>query len=113
MARSLLLRALFGAGVVVVIQLLARTRSYYIAGLVPLFPTFTLISNYIVGTERTVAELKTTLRFSMASMVPYGVYLIALYLLVDRLKFRMALLGAVVCWAVVAVVLIVLWHPTS
>ena len=62
--------------IVIVIQLLARSKSFYIAGLVPLFPTFTLISNYIVGTERSPAELKQTVLFGMLSIVPYFSYLL-------------------------------------
>jgi len=34
-----------GAAAVLVIALLARTRSYYVAGLVPLFPTFALMAH--------------------------------------------------------------------
>jgi Uncharacterized membrane protein required for alginate biosynthesis len=37
---GILVKALIGALVVVLIGLLAKTRNYYIAGLVPLFPTF-------------------------------------------------------------------------
>ena len=46
---QLFIKALIGAGVVVLIQLLTRSQNYYIAGLVPLFPTFALISHYMVG----------------------------------------------------------------
>lgn len=35
---GILVKALIGALVVVLIGLLAKTRNYYIAGLVPLFP---------------------------------------------------------------------------
>lgn len=57
---GILVKALIGALVVVLIGLLAKTRNYYIAGLVPLFPTFALIAHYIVGSERSIAALKTT-----------------------------------------------------
>ncbi len=60
---GILVKALIGALVVVLIGLLAKTRNYYIAGLVPLFPTFALIAHYIVGNERSIAALKTTLIF--------------------------------------------------
>ncbi|HCF2697019.1 TPA: GlpM family protein, partial [Pseudomonas aeruginosa] len=33
-------KALIGAAVVVLLAVLSKTRNYYIAGLVPLFPTF-------------------------------------------------------------------------
>jgi uncharacterized membrane protein (GlpM family) len=42
---GILVKALIGALVVVLIGLLAKTRNYYIAGLVPLCPTFALIAH--------------------------------------------------------------------
>ena len=60
---QLFIKALVGAAVVVMIQVLTRSKNYYIAGLVPLFPTFALISHYLVGSQRTITELKTTIIF--------------------------------------------------
>lgn len=113
MDTRLFTRALFGAAVVVVIQLLSQTRNYYVAGLVPLFPTFTLIAHYIIGTERATDELKATIVFGMFSLIPYLVYLVTLYFLVDRLKLAPALLGATLSWFVVAGVLILVWSRLS
>ena len=104
-----LLNALFGAVIVLIIQLLAKTKSFYIAGLVPLFPTFTLISNYIVGRERTLEEFKATLRFGMVSMIPYSLYLFTLYILVDKFKLELALLGATLAWFIAAALLLIVW----
>jgi membrane protein GlpM len=107
---ELLFKALIGAAIVVVIQLLAQTRHYYVAGLVPLFPTFALIAHYIVGQERTTGELKQTVLFGMFSLLPYFVYLLTLYFLIDRWRLAAALLGAVVAWTAAATVLVVLWN---
>jgi uncharacterized membrane protein (GlpM family) len=107
---GLALKALVGAAVVVIVQLLSRTRSYYIAGLVPLFPTFALIAHYIVGTERTTADLRETILFGMYALLPYLAYLLSLYLLVDRLKLVPALLGATACWLGAALLLIAVWR---
>ena len=106
---GLLLKALLGAVIIIVIQLLAKTKNYYVAGLVPLFPTFTLMSHYIVGTQRTVDELKATIRFGIAAMIPYLAYMLALYILVERVKLVPALITATVCWAIAATMLIVVW----
>ena len=99
---DLLLKALAGAAIVVLIQVLARTRNAYVAGLVPLFPTFALIAHYLVGTQRGTTELKQTIRFGMWSLVPYFVYLLVLYLLVDRLTLSLSLVVAVACWLITA-----------
>lgn len=84
-------KALIGAAVVVLLAVLSKTRNYYIAGLVPLFPTFALIAHYIVGKGRSLDDLKTTIVFGMWSIIPYFVYLAALYLLVERFRLETSL----------------------
>jgi len=88
---------------------LAITRNYYIAGLVPRFPTFALIAHYVVGSERSIAALKTTLIFGMWAVLPYLVYLISLYFLINSLRLSLALGAAVLCWIAAAWLLITLW----
>lgn len=104
------LKAVMGAVAAVLIQCFAQSRSFYIAGLVPLFPTFSLISHYIVGTERTVTELRQTILFGVASIVPYLIYLAAMYLLLSRFRLITAMLLATMLWLVAAGGLIVLWR---
>ncbi len=41
---GLVIKAALGALVVLLIGVLAKTKNYYIAGLIPLFPTFALIA---------------------------------------------------------------------
>ncbi|HDS1736556.1 MULTISPECIES: GlpM family protein [Pseudomonas] len=106
---DLLFKAALGAGVVVLLAILAKTRNYYIAGLVPLFPTFALIAHYIVGKGRSLEDLKTTILFGMWSIIPYFVYLATLYVLVDRMRLEVSLALATVAWLVAATVLVSLW----
>jgi len=107
---ELLVKACCGAVAVVIIELLARTRNYYIAGLVPLFPTFALISQYIVGSQRPVAELKETVVFSMFSLIPYLLYLVTVYYVADRLRLEPALLVGTLCWTAAATILVLAWN---
>ncbi|OSM96910.1 MULTISPECIES: GlpM family protein [Lonsdalea] len=106
---AILLKAVLGALVVVLIGLLAKTRNYYIAGLVPLFPTFALIAHYIVGTERGLDALRSTILFGIWSVIPYLIYLISLYYFTDMMKLAQALAASVVCWCLSAAVLIKIW----
>lgn len=85
---DLFFKALLGAAVVLIIAALSKTKNYYIAGLVPLFPTFALIAHYIVGKGRSIEDLKTTIVFGMWSIIPYFVYLATLYVMVDRLRLE-------------------------
>ncbi|WP_455820996.1 GlpM family protein [Pseudomonas cerasi] len=106
---GLLLKAILGAAVVVLIGLLSKTRHYYLAGLIPLFPTFALIAHYIVASERGIDALRTTIVFGMWAILPYFIYLLALWYFITMMRLPLALLAAVLCWGVAAWVLITLW----
>ncbi|KFX18425.1 GlpM family protein [Pectobacterium betavasculorum] len=106
---SLFIKSVIGALIVLLISVLAKSRNYYIAGLVPLFPTFALIAHYIVGTERGLDALRATILFGIWSVIPYLVYLISLYYFTGWMKLPQALLTAVVCWSVSAALLIKIW----
>ncbi|GAB0851050.1 hypothetical protein MZ16F86_20380 [Escherichia coli] len=60
---GLVIKAALGALVVLLIGVLAKTKNYYIAGLIPLFPTFALIAHYIVASERGIEALRATIIF--------------------------------------------------
>ncbi|MBH3420810.1 GlpM family protein [Pseudomonas gessardii] len=106
---DLVFKAALGAAVVLLLAVLAKTRNYYIAGLVPLFPTFALIAHYIVGKGRSVDDLKTTIVFGMWSIIPYFVYLATLYVLVDRMRLEASLTVAALAWLMAATVLVSVW----
>jgi membrane protein GlpM len=74
---GLFLKSLLGAAAVLAIAILSRSKVFFIAGLVPLFPTFALIAHYIVGSERSMADLRTTALFGLWSLIPYAIYLLA------------------------------------
>ena len=101
---SLFLKCLLGAAAVLVIALLSRSKSFFIAGLVPLFPTFALIAHYIVGSERSAADMRMTALFGLWSLIPYAIYLLVVYWLSTR--FSLAATGA---WTVAAAVLLLGW----
>ncbi len=106
---DLIFKATLGAAVVVILAMLAKTRNYYIAGLVPLFPTFALIAHYVVGKGRSLDDLKTTIVFGMWSIIPYFVYLATLYVMVDRMRLEASLAVAAVAWLMAATTLVSVW----
>nr|WP_279382172.1 GlpM family protein [Pseudomonas sp. 58(2021)] len=105
----MIFKATLGAAVVVILAMLAKTRNYYIAGLVPLFPTFALIAHYVVGKGRSLDDLKTTIVFGMWSIIPYFVYLATLYVMVDRMRLEASLAVAAVAWLMAATTLVSVW----
>ncbi|WP_075181134.1 GlpM family protein [Pantoea sp. 1.19] len=106
---ALLIKALLGAGIVILLGVLAKTRHYALAGLVPLFPTFALIAHAIVGSERGVEALRQTIVFGMWSIIPYFIYLLSLWYFAGSFRLSVALFAAVACWAAAAWALIALW----
>ncbi|NOI13293.1 GlpM family protein [Vibrio hepatarius] len=106
---SLFLKCLLGALAVLLIALLSKSRSFFISGLVPLFPTFALIAHYIVGTERTMADLRVTALFGLYSLIPYAAYLIAVYFFSYKYSLTWTLSLASAVWVVFAFLLLVGW----
>ncbi|WP_431273430.1 GlpM family protein [Variovorax ureilyticus] len=111
---SLRFKCLLGAVAVFLIALLSKTKNFYVAGLVPLFPTFALIAHYIVGTERPAVDLRTTALFGLLSLMPYAIYLAVVYWLSVKTSLTVTLIAATVAWCVGAALLLGLWsHWTS
>lgn len=106
---SLLMKCLFGAVTVLIVALLSRSKSFFVAGLVPLFPTFALIAHYIVGTERSAGDLRATALFGLWSIIPYAIYLLTVYWLSVRFALATTLILATTAWTVAAAILLVAW----
>ncbi len=103
-------KALIGVVLVILIQWIAQSRHYYLAVLVPLFPTFTLISHYILGTSRTPPEFKAALLFSICVFFPYMGYNLAVFLSVDLLGLWRSLGVGIVVWMILAMGLVLIWQ---
>ncbi|OGV48356.1 MAG: hypothetical protein A2X49_13155 [Lentisphaerae bacterium GWF2_52_8] len=105
----LFFKAVLGALLIVIISLVARTKSYYLAGLVLLFPTFSLLAHYLMGREQGLAKLRETVLFGVWSVLPYLLYLGVLYFLLGRWKLVPSLFVATALWFVAALILVLLW----
>ena len=107
---GLLLKSLLGALVVLVIAVLSKTKVFYIAGLVPLFPTFALIAHVIVAQDKGALALQKTALFGIFALIPYFIYLLLVYLCAPKLALVWVLGLATIAWIVAAAVLIYLWQ---
>ena len=107
---DILIKAAIGALFVVAIALLTKTKYYFLAGLLPLFPTFALISHYLVGTTNTPAQFRDVIVFGMWSLIPYGVYLLTVYLLYDKTSLYFTLGAGLLAWMVAALILVYFWN---
>ncbi|KHO15853.1 membrane protein [Acinetobacter baumannii] len=107
---ALLLKCMLGAGVVLIISILSKSKAFYIAGLVPLFPTFALIAHVIVYQQKGAEALQKTALFGLWSLIPYAIYLVAVYMLATRVSMWSCLGLATLCWVVAAAGLIYGWQ---
>jgi membrane protein GlpM len=101
---------MLGAGVVLIISTLSKSKAFYIAGLVPLFPTFALIAHVIVFQQKGAEALQKTALFGLWSLIPYAIYLVAVYMLATRVSMWSCLGLATLCWVVAAAGLIYGWQ---
>jgi len=107
---ALFLKCMLGAGVVLIISILSKSKAFYIAGLVPLFPTFALIAHVIVFQQKGAEALQKTALFGLWSLIPYAIYLVAVYMLATRMSMWSCLGLATLCWVVAAAGLIYGWQ---
>lgn len=107
---TLFLKCMLGAGVVLIISILSKSKAFYIAGLVPLFPTFALIAHVIVYQQKGAEALQKTALFGLWSLIPYAIYLVAVYVLATRMSMWSCLGVATLCWVVAAAGLIYGWQ---
>ncbi|MCU4432608.1 GlpM family protein [Acinetobacter pittii] len=107
---ALFLKCMLGAGVVLIISILSKSKAFYIAGLVPLFPTFALIAHVIVYQQKGAEALQKTALFGLWSLIPYAIYLVAVYVLATRMPMWSCLGVATLCWVVAAAGLIYGWQ---
>lgn len=107
---ALFLKCMLGAGVVLIISILSKSKAFYIAGLVPLFPTFALIAHVIVFQQKGAEALQKTALFGLWSLIPYVIYLVAVYVLATRVSMWSCLGVATLCWVVAAAGLIYGWQ---
>ncbi|CAM0563523.1 GlpM family protein [Acinetobacter baumannii] len=107
---ALFLKCMLGAGVILIISILSKSKAFYIAGLVPLFPTFALIAHVIVFQQKGAEALQKTALFGLWSLIPYAIYLVAVYVLATRMSMWSCLGVATLCWVVAAAGLIYGWQ---
>ena len=107
---SLLLKCVLGAAVDLLISILSKSKAFYIAGLVPLFPTFALIAHVIVSQQQGAEALRKTDIFSLWSLIPYAIYLLMVYVLATKMSMWSCLGLATLCWIVAAAGLIYGWQ---
>jgi len=107
---ELLLKGCIGAVIAVGIVLVSRTRNFFMAGMLPLFPAFGTLAHLIVGYNRGITDLKSTLIFSLYSLIPYFLYLVGTFIALHKgLDVTKSVIVGVVCWFASAIPIILVF----
>ncbi|MEA3289468.1 MAG: GlpM family protein [Campylobacterota bacterium] len=102
-------KGLIGAVVVLMLIVLSKTDNYYIAGLIPLFPSFGILAHIIVYKDRGIDALKETILFGIFSIIPYFLYLIGIYYSILYYNFFTSILIGILLWIISSIILIKSW----
>ncbi|MEA3289469.1 MAG: GlpM family protein [Campylobacterota bacterium] len=103
------IKSFLGAAIVWLLMAISKSKNYFIAGLVPLFPTFGLIAHFIVFYEQGTNELRETVLFGIFSLIPYLVYLVLMFIFIEKLGIKRSMVISIIGWCLVALILIKLW----
>lgn len=77
-------------------------RGNTLPGILPLFPTFALIALLIVGAKNDTGGFREACLAGAKTIPAYLAFLAICYFAIDRVDYRLALLGGLVAWLVVA-----------
>ncbi len=95
-----LYKVIISVFIVLAISLLSKTKSFLIAGILPLVPVFAIFSQSIIFNDRGPTDLKKSILICMMSLIPYLIYLASMYFSIDRFSFQKSLMISVAIWLV-------------
>ena len=92
-------------GLVTALIVLASKRGNILPGILPLAPTFAVIALLAVGSKGDSVGFKDACLAGAKTIPAYVVFLAACYFLVDRMDYRLAILGGLGAWLAAALVI--------
>ena len=95
----LFLKAFMGAVIVVLFSLVAESKRFsYLAGIIPLFPTFALIGQAFVYHQQGAQAVKKVALFGILSLILYLAFLLGIYFLTDKIGYLKACAVSIGFW---------------
>jgi uncharacterized membrane protein (GlpM family) len=98
-----LIKAVIG-GIMTAFIAWLSTKGNVLPGIVPLFPTLTLIALYIVGAKGDAQGFQETCLATFKTVPAYLVFVIVCYLSIKRVGYRAALLLGLAGWSAAALI---------
>jgi uncharacterized membrane protein (GlpM family) len=98
---DILWKGIVGGLVTAAIVFLSK-RGNTLPGILPLFPTFALIALLIIGAKGDQAAFRETCIAGAKTIPAYLAFLAVCYVAIGRVDYRIALLGGLAAWFIVA-----------
>lgn len=95
-------------GIVTALIVLASKRGNVLPGILPLAPTFAIIALLAVGSKGDSEGFKTACLAGFKTIPAYLAFLGAAWLLIGHMDYRLAILGALLVWLIVALMIFLL-----
>ncbi len=94
-------KGLLGGLITALIAVLSK-RGNILPGILPLAPTFAVIALLIVGSKGSSEGFRETCLAGAKTIPAYLTFLLVCYLLSPQMDYRLAILGGLVAWSLVA-----------
>jgi uncharacterized membrane protein (GlpM family) len=104
---NILIKALLGGAMTALIAW-ASTKGNVLPGILPMFPTLTLIALTIVGTQGDAQDFRETCFATLKTLPAYLVFLLICAVAVKRVHFKAALLLGLGGWLLAALLVFLL-----
>ena len=82
-------------------------RGNTLPGILPLFPTFTVIALLIIGAKGETASFRETCLAGAKTIPAYLAFLAACYFAIGRFDYRLAILAGLAAWLIAALCIFV------
>jgi uncharacterized membrane protein (GlpM family) len=96
-------------GLLTALIVMASKKGDVLPGILPLIPIFAIIALLAVGSKGDPLSFRTACLAIGKTLPAYVVFLVACYLLIGRLEYRLTILGGMGAWLLVAGV--IFWAP--
>jgi len=107
----LFVKFMVGGILILIIDYLSKLKDYYyISALIPLFPTFGIITILSVWFKwHDISFVRNTILFGIFSLIPYFNFLISLYILLEKANIIISLTLSIFIWFITSYILINMW----
>jgi len=100
---GILAKAILG-GLMTALIAWASTKGNVLPGILPMFPTLTLIALTIVGTQGSALDFRETCLATLKTLPAYVIFLVICTLAIKRVNFKAALLLGLGGWMLAALI---------